>query len=130
MNANVVLSLGITLICLAGCSKPEEPVRNSALQTDWGVVQEMEFLRAVKSRAYFKVKTSKVQFSEIDVTAFPGDTIKVGDHIFRQTILSKKQAEVSYCKGGLCSSVAVCFSWQPCFVEYQTMLDVKSGTTK
>lgn len=82
----------------------------------------MEFVRSGRHSAYFHVVTNKVQFDEIDITDFPDGKIKVGDTIFLQTVLTKKSAKVSYCKGGLCQPHSTCYSWQPCFSSYQSKL--------
>lgn len=123
MKINCCLPLLLAGFFIGGCEHPPEPVVSSMTE-DWGVVQHMEFVRSGRHSAYFHVITNKVQFDEIDITDFPDGKIKVGDTIFLQTVLTKKSAKVSYCKGGLCQPHSTCYGWQPCFSSYQSKLDL------
>lgn len=123
MKINCCLPLLLAGFFIGGCEHPPEPVVSS-MKEDWGVVQHMEFVRSGRHSAYFHVITNNVQFDEIDITDFPDGKIKVGDTIFLQTVLTKKSAKVSYCKGGLCQPHSTCYSWQPCFSSYQSKLDL------
>lgn len=110
----------ISLILLSGCQPAENQASSGVpMRVDWGKVTKLEFQRAGKSSAYFKVTTDKFIFEELDITDFPGKKIEIGDQISMLEWVSKKEVSVQYCKANTCISYAICFSWQPCFEEYE-----------
>lgn len=123
MKALGSCALYLSIFFISGCTENSEAVVDQSFKDDWGIVKEIEFVRSGAHSAYFRVVTDKVKFSEIDVTDFPNGKIKVGDSIYRLTVLSTKRADVSYCKGGLCQPHSVCYGWQPCFSAYKSKLE-------
>lgn len=127
MKALSSLSLFLAACSISGCIEPSEPAIAHSFKDDWGVVKKIEFVRSGAHSAYFHVVTDKVTFSEIDITDFPDGKIKVGDLIYRQTVLSSKSANISYCKGVICQAHSTCYSWQPCFSSYKPKLGQKNN---
>lgn len=122
MLAVLVGALGGVALTGFGWSATDANDKPIYLRNDWGVVQSIEFVRKVKSSRYYKVTTDKVVFHEVDVTDFPDGKVTIGDIIFEQNQLQSRVVKTSHCKNDMCLAVASCYSWMPCFDEYEPLL--------
>jgi hypothetical protein len=91
----------------------------SFFQDDWGTVQKLELVRKAKRHTYYRVVTDKVFFDSINIEAFPGRQIAIGDQIFSNTGVNERKATVQYCRNDTCIGHSTCYSWMRCFEKYE-----------
>lgn len=118
---HLLLSL-VSIFFISSCSQKEVNSNDSYIKEDWGKVISTTFVRKTKHSIFYKVVTDKYTFNELDFKDFPNNQIIIGQNIFKQTSLNSSAAHTSLCSDNLCLAHSSCYSWMPCFNEYEQQL--------
>lgn len=101
-------------------TKPEEgeqPVK--VIYKDWGTISSIDNCKSSKYSLRCEVITDKYTFNSLDITDFPNDYLKVGDHIQFKTVIYQKSYNTYHVRNNLQLIRGVCYSWMPCFSDYE-----------
>ena len=110
--------LFISQVVITKPEKDEQPIE--VIYKDWGTIKKIsDKCQSSKHSLRCKVTTDKFVFNELDITDFPNDNLKEGDHIQLKTVIYKKSAMTYYVRNNSQTLRGSCFSWMPCFNQYE-----------
>ncbi len=99
----------------------EQPVK--VLYNDWGIVSSIDNCRESKHSLRCKVVTDKYTFKSMDITDFPNNTLKEGDHIQSKTVVFQKSYKSYLVSNNLQLISGLCYSWMSCFNDYEQYVE-------